>query len=334
MKASTTNSETWYQRSKMTLGKFGSLYMILDSIAGDVVFGKNKGKTKSAYDLLCNYMEKSEGMDCFKIVSPGNIIIKPPTDEEMIIKLVNYTNRAREYYRNEPFTMVTDLWAQGDIHDGMPLNKNIPHHARFLQRNEKRFSGKMASPAEQMVDLISSSSGMLCEGHVIAYLNTFFTCLECRVLGQIGWCEGISHRSVDGFRDAICMNCLKSGINTLFEIKTRWESAIIKHKDHGTYAGSFAAINALMMIKANVYLVIASRDTGDVRVGKITSSKLRGNKNWLYALQEGFEWGAPSSYVSCAGGLILLQNKMPPLIDIDKRIKSVIHHVLSLETSR
>ena len=328
-----SNFETWYQRSKFTLGRYGSLYISLESIAGDLVFGKNRGKTKLAYDSILNYMEKSESMSCFRVVSPGTIIIKPPTKEEMSLKLGNYVERAKEYYRNEPYTVVTDQWAGGNIHDGEPLNKNIPYQARLIEAGGKRFVGKIATPAEQIVELITTSNGMLCEGHVIAFLNTYFTCPECKTTGNIGWCDGISHRSVDGFRDGVCMNCFQSGVATLFEIKTRWETAILKNKDHGTYAGSFAAINALMMINANVYLVIASRDTGTVRVGKITSAKFRGNKNWLYALQEGFDWGAPSSYVSCGKGFFTIPQTMPPLINIDKTIKAVIQEALASEAN-
>ena len=324
-----TSIQTWYERSKMTLGVYGSLYTSLDTITGECVYGKNRGKTKKAYELLCNYMEKSENMECFQTIKPGKIINTPPTHIDMVIKLKEYINRAKEYYANQPLTNITDTWAGGNIYEGSPLNKNIEYHARILQRSEKRFKGKPSTIEEQITELITSSHGMLSEGHVIAFLNTNSKCPECNTVGSIGWCDGITHRSVDGFRDAICMSCKEKGINTLFEIKTRWECAIHKNKDPGTYSGSFAAINSLMMMKANVYLIIASRDTGYIRIGKITSAKLRGNKNWLYALQEGFDWGAPSSYVSCDKGLVLLPLHMNPLINLDKSIKNVIQEVLN-----
>ena len=326
-----TENESWYKRANLTLGMYGSLYGSLDKITGDSVFGIKRGKTKIAYNLLCDFMDKSEHMECFKIVPKGHIITTPPTQEEMILKLKEYISRAKEYYNNNPFTTVIDLWAGGKIHEGEPLDKTIEYHSRLLERNEKRFKGTLASPSEQIKELITSSDGMLCEGHVIAYLNNTFSCLECKSKGNIGWCDGISHRSVDGFRDATCMKCREKGIITLFEIKTRWESAIKKNKDPGTYTGSFAAINSLLMIKANVYIVIASRDTGNVRIGKITTIKLRGNKNWLYSLQEGNSWGAPSSYVSCQGGLLLLPDRMTPLITVDKMIKNVITVVHDME---
>lgn len=323
-----TTTQNWIKRANLTSGINGSLYKYLDNITGDNVFGKNRGKTKQAFDLLIIYMEKSENMECFQTITTGKIILSPPTYEEMVIKLTEYINRAKEYYKTQPFTKVIDLWAGGSIHEASPLNKNIEYHSRMLQKQEKRFSGKIATFTEQITELITSSNGMLCEGHVIAFLNTKFRCLECKTLGSIGWCDGYSLRSVDGFRDAICMNCYNNNIITIFEIKTRWESAIHKNKDHGTYAGSFSAINSLMMIKANVYLVIASRDTGHIRVGKITSAKLRGNKNWLYSLQENLDIGGPSSYVSCCKGFVLYPFLMTPLISIDKSIKKVIQEVL------
>ena len=328
-----TKVETWYDRSSLTLGNYGSLYASLDRITGDCVFGTKKGKTKEAYKLLCDYMHRTEKMECFLMVMPGKIITIPPSEEEMMIKLKEQVNRLEEYYKQQPYTQVTDLWAGGSVHEGEPLDKNIPYHKRLLERKEPRFKGKIANSYERVTELINTSDGMLCEGHVIAHLNKCFTCQECKIMGKIGWCDGITHRSVDGFRDATCMGCREMGVITVFEIKTRWESAIKKNKDPGTYAGSFAAINALKMLRANVYLIIASRDTGNIRVGKITSMRIRGNKNWLYSLQEGYEWGAPSSYVSCKNGLNLLSTPMPPLINVDKIIKNVIKKVLELQTN-
>ena len=324
----TSISQLWYQRMNMTTGVHGSLYSNIENIAGVCVFGKNRGKTKKAYELLFKYIETTENMECFLTVEPGKIITNTPSHEDLFIKLLKYVNRSIEYYKNKPLIMVKDKWALGDIYDGSPLNKKILHHSRLLERSEKRFIGKTTTLSEHITELVTSSTGMLCEGYVIAFLNTLLPCPECNTIGHIGWCDAMSHRSIDAFRDAICMNCKEKNIITLYEIKTRWECGIQKNKDNGTYAGSFAAINALMKIKANVHLVVVSRDTGDIRIGKITSAKLRGNKNWLYSLQEGLEWGSPSSYVYCDKGLEILPKKMKPLIDIDKNIKSVIEEVI------
>lgn len=124
------------------------------------------------------------------------------------------------------------------------------------------------------------------------------------------------------------MNCHANNVLTLFEIKTRWENSI---DNRGTFTGSFAALNTLMTLKANIYLVIASRDTGDVRIGKITHATIRGNKNWLYALQENLDWGSPSSYVVCEGGMFKTPVKIPPIIETppDEELESIYNTVLT-----
>ena len=98
----------------------------------------------------------------------------------------------------------------------------------------------------------------------------------------------------------------------------------------GTHGGNFTALNTLMAIGANVYLVIASRDTGDVRIGKITSAQLRANKNWLYSLQEDFGWGSPSSYIVCDEGFQKLLVTTPILIDTlsDNYCENIFKEVL------
>ena len=111
------------------------------------------------------------------------------------------------------------------------------------------------------------------------------------------------------------MNCLNNGKTTLFEIKTRWSQDIPKNVK-GTYAGNFAALLTLMKMNAKVYLIIVARDTGKIIMGNITSATLRGNKNWLYSLQEGFDWGSPSSYVNCDNGMFKVPVNMTPISEI------------------
>ncbi len=289
----------------------------LEHIAGDKVFGKGKSYVTAGIKSVTSYLERSAQMDVFKCVEGGTIITTPPTKEEFITKLQELGTRAMDYYSNLPYeqTEVTDHWAKAArVRNGAPLDPCIPLQKRVLNRGGKRFTAKPMTAKETVIDLIKGSRGMLAEGPTIAFLNSGLKCPECKIIGKIGWCDGVSHRSVDAFRDAVCMNCHNNGVITLFEIKTRWEKVVAK-SGNGTYAGSFVALNTLMTLKANVYLVIVSRDTGDVRIGKITSAKMRGNHNWLYALQEGLGWGAPSSYVTCDGGFMHCPVKMPPLIE-------------------
>lgn len=305
----------WKSTPNFKKGLF-SMHTNLEYISGENVFGKGKSRKMEAVRSVTSYLERSARMDVFKCVEGGTIILSSPTKEEFIAKLVALGNRAIPYYSLlYEQKDVTDHWAESArVHNGSPLSISIPLHKRVLQSGGKRFTAKPITTVEQVIYIIKGSRGVLSEGPVVAFLNTGLRCPECKSLGQIGWCDGISHRSVDAFRDAVCMNCHNNGVITLFEIKTRWESVVAK-SGNGTYAGSFVALNTLMTLKANIYLVIVSRDTGDVRIGKITSAKMRGNQNWLYSLQEGLGWGAPSSYVTCANGFMKCPVKMVPLLE-------------------
>lgn len=298
-------------------GNIFNMVSNLKHICGEKVFGKGRGRVLEGKKSVIDLLKKSAEMDVFKYVEEGEIISQPLSDNKLIDKLTALGSRAVQYYSNLPYEqiVVRDHWAEAaNVRNGSPLNKSIPLQARVLTRSGKRFSATPISVKDYVIDMLNDSKGLLSEGHVIAFMNSGFKCPECRTIGKIGWCDGVSHRSVDSFRDAVCMSCRQNGVITLFEIKTRWEKSL-KTCNNGTYAGSFVALNTLMTIGANVYLVIASRDTGDLRVGKITSAKMRANHNWLYALQEGYKWGGPSSFVTCAKGFMHCPVKMPILLE-------------------
>lgn len=314
-------------------GNTYSMVSNLNAICGEGVYGKNRGKELSARKSVSGFLKRSANMNVFKCIEDGDIITYPPTNDQMTNKLIGLGTRALEYYSNLEYelTEVRDHWGEdARVHQGAPLNKSIPLHKRVLSRFGKRFSARIITAREQVIDILKNSRGMLSEGHVVAFLNSGMKCPECGQVGKIGWCDGVSHRSVDAFRDAVCMGCKSIGKNTLFEIKTRWEKAVLNDA-YGTYAGSFVALNTLMTINANVYLVIASRDTGDVRIGKITSAKMRGNHNWLYALQENLSWGGPSSYVTCKKGFKCCPVKMPLLIETipDNVVENIVNTAIS-----
>ena len=318
----------WDKTPIFKKGKYSLMYQ-LKTVCGEKVFGNKINHANRARDSVFKILEKAANMTIMKGIPDGHIIITPPTRDECITKLSELCERASKYYIKYPQTDVTDLWAERikKLNDSEPLNPSNQHHRRVLNSGTKRFNGKVQTLREQITDMVKSSCGMLAEGYVIAFLNSGLRCPECNEVGKIGWCDGISHRSVDSFRDAICVNCQANGILTLFEIKTRWENTI---DGQGTFAGSFAALNTLMTMRANIYLVLVSRDTGDVRIGKITQGTMRGNKNWLYSLHENLGWGSPSSYVVCEGGMFKIPVKMPPLVDslTDEFLESVYEEVL------
>jgi hypothetical protein len=311
-------------------GVYSNLKNQCDNVCGDRVFGKKKGLSDRGVKSIISFLKRSCEMDIYNYVPEGDIISEYPTREELILKLEELGRRALKYYSKYPQTLVTDRWSiRAKVRDGEPLNINNPKHRMILDNPyEKRFIGKEISVEEQVIELIMSSTGMISEGYVIAFLNSNIKCPVCKVSGKIGWCDGVSHRSVDAFRDAVCMNCRDNGVITLFEIKTRWEKHITKD---GTYGGNFTALNVLMCLQANIYLVIASRDTGEVRIGRITSAKIRGNRNWLYSIQEDMGWGSPSSYIKCSKGFYKLPKKMPVLIDVlpESYCQSIYKEVLS-----
>jgi hypothetical protein len=311
------NNVSWRLTPNFKKGSF-TMNSEINKITGDNVFGIGKSKSKEGIESVMSFLEKSSNMEIFKHIEGGTVITSPPSKNDLVVKLYDYCKRAIGYYSNLPYDQieVSDMWSRdAGVFVGSPLDTRIPRQKRVLSRGGKRFSSKIITIREAVIGIIKNSRGMLSESYVVSFLNSSLKCPECKSIGHIGWCDGMSQKSVDCFRDAVCMNCHNNGKITLFEIKTRWEN-IVSNGGNTTYAGSFAALNTLMTLNANIYLVIASRDTGDVRIGKITSAKMRGNHNWLYALQEGQHWGTPSSYVTCLGGLSKFSLKMIKLVDV------------------
>jgi len=320
------SQKIWDQTPIFNNGVY-SLREQCNKISGDLVFGRGISKSTVAFKLCMNFMEKSSQMEIMKGIPTGKVILSPPTQKDCFSKIQNicYYSSNSKYIT----TKVTDLWASKlkSIKPGHPINKSDLNQKRMWENGGKRFTGKTLSLSNNITDIIKNSRGLLSEGHVISFLNFGLQCPECGQIGKIGWCDG-DHRSVNCFRDAICTNCKDNGVITLFEIKTRWDN---QNKSNGTYAGSFAAINTLMTLNANIYLVIASRDTGTVRIGKITNAKMYSNKNWMYSLQEGLGWGSPSSYVICEDGMFTIPMPMTPLEDTlnEKYLNDIYTQVFS-----
>lgn len=306
----------WNKTPNFKHGLYNSLYSNLSYICGELVFGKKVNKVKSAYNYVIKTLEWCASRDIFRYIPTGTIIKHNPTEEESITKLVDICNRAQDYYSNtnyELYEIIDNWYISANVKPGDPLSKSNARHQLILKRSGKRFTAKNITVKEEIDNILENCAGLLSEGWIISFLNSGLKCPECKNTGHIGWCDIIPKSNIDAFRDAICMNCYHNNIITLFEIKTRWENTI---NNKGTYAGSFIALNTLMTMKANIYLVISSRDTGLVRIGKITSSKMKANKKWLYALQENLNYGSPSSFVFCKDGLHLCPIQMPVLKDI------------------
>jgi hypothetical protein len=306
----------WDKTPNFKHGLYNSLYSNLSYICGELVYGKKLSKEREAYKYVIKTLEWCAERDIFRYIPTGTIIKTNPTEEESVNKLVDICKRGIEYYSNVNYQLseVTDNWyISACVKPGDPLTKSNGRHQMILKTSGKRFSSNNITVKEEIDNILENCTGILSEGWVISFLNSGLKCPECKKIGKIGWCDMVAKCNIDGFRDGICMNCYDNNVITLFEIKTRWENMI---GNKGTYAGSYTALNTLMAMKANIYLVIASRDTGIVRIGKITSSKMKGNKKWLYALQENLNYGSPSSFVYCKYGLHKCPVNMPILTEV------------------
>ena len=316
----TTKNIKWSNTPNMGGADIRSaLYQQVETLCGEQMYGLGRGRTGYAYKNLLAILEKTASNPRFLRFGEGRIISNAPSIEICIaklIKMIAITVKSCDAYI---MTDVEDTWAKvAGVRSSTPMKLSVGRQAG-VHRNRRgpRFTKTPRTTVQIIDNLADNCVGTLSEGFVIAHLNKTMACPECRVRGQIGWCDSASHISVDAFRDGVCMSCKKMGVNTLFEIKCRWESAVVDSikSGSGTSAGSYVALNALMTTRANVYLVLASRDTGTIRVGKITSARLRGNNNWMYSVQEKLGWGGPSSMVQCAGGIALSPHRMTPLID-------------------
>lgn len=303
---------TWNRTPITDKGVF-ALRQQVAKVCGDATYGKGHGKIKEGVQSLVDNVQEVSTDEHYLELSAGTHVKLAPTEEECVEKVRDLKASALKYYSMNPKILVTDHWYKdAKVKEGAALNANVPLQKRVLQRAHpvKRFTGVNYPAAKHADDMVKECNGWLAEGFVVAFLNSGFRCPECKVAGAIGTVDAITHTSVDAFRDAVCLSCRSRGVLTLFEIKTRWESRATSNR---IYAGSFVAINSMLAAKVNVYMVVASRDTGTVRYGKITKAELRENKNWLYAVQEGLDRGAPSCYVTCGAGLKVCPIKMTPL---------------------
>ena len=297
------------------------IYSQIKKLCGETVFGQSIDHTERAYKFVYTFLKRSLTMNFMNDVSTGPIIMGPPTRQDLVDRLFASCQHEIDHPFSYASIEVTDRW-------GLyfkPIDIYNTKQRKLWKSGKKRFEAKRLTFSEQITKMVKESRGVLSECFVISFLNTGLKCPECGERGKIAWCQNRGHH--DGFRDAICMACHSNNVTTLFEIKTRWN----KHsRGNKIYAGSFPAVNTLLSMNANVYIVVASRDTGDVRIGKITSAEMRENRNWFYALQENQWWGNPSSYVYCSGGLFLIPVRMKSLVDTlnDEFLRSIQYEVL------
>lgn len=293
-----------------------SLRRELSTVCGPVVFGQECPESvKRAQTKLVENCKMAVGCEYYTHIPTGKVVAGTPSEEDCVARMVEELKGCAKFYddRNGYYDYVDEWAAALRKKDCEPLFRN---NGRSLYGrrtpNRKRFTSKKLD-RDEYLERRSVDRGFLGEGFVVGFLNQGLKCPECKKIGTIGLCGGTSIDYITSFRDAICMHCHEQGKITLFEIKTRWE----KHIAEGgktTYAGNFVAMNTLMAMGASVYMVLVSRDTGKIRIGKVGNAKPRANKAWLFSLQENKPWANPSCFTICET-LSELPVCMTPLVE-------------------
>ena len=305
----------WDKTPNFKYNAYLSLMPTLESICGDLVYGKYLGKQCSGYRKIIAFLEKAVSSKYYTDIPYGHILTHSPTPKDCVDYLTIVGQKKWKFYSKRNYWVdVIDRWVPIlAIKKGSPLNLSKHQHYNFFQhtQNQKRFVKVNIPIRQRLIHDLKNCQGILAETYVVSFLNSNIKCPECKSIGMIGWCGNDKTEGSDSFRDAICLSCRAKGIITLFEIKTRWDR--LARRGNGTYAGNFVSLNTLMAMGANIYIVIASKDTGHVRIGKITFAKIRATESWLYFLQENANNSSPASYVVCDNGFTLCKSRMVPI---------------------
>lgn len=195
-----------------------------------------------------------EAMDSYDIskhseIPNGEILQSEPTKEDCInAAVIDLKTWMSDYDRNKFGVEYT--------------NTHLPVKNRGLCLN-------IYTPNQCIERHMCGIQGFLAESFVVAHLNeNNFICPECKKASQLGWIGNSQLNVSTSFKDVVCMGCKQNGVNTVFEIKTRNESSV----NSKVLGGSFGAINYLLK-KVNMYMIIVSRDTGKLFIGKIHTAR-------------------------------------------------------------
>lgn len=282
-----------------TLSIYCGQHMFGDDVTDPEFIAYNK-ISKATKAAICN--------EYYIKIHPGVIVYDYPTIVEYRTRLKQEIKNTLAFYNRFGSIKIVDEWAK-------ITNKYtcfLPP-VDFKKPTGKRFSSKKLTIEEYFKDQLKNCFDFLAESYIVSFFNNYIECPECGVQGCIGLSGGTSLEFCSSFKDGVCMNCYNNGVDTVFEIKVRNENGI-KNKTT-IYAGNFVAIQALLHKNINVYLIIVSRDTGSIRLGKIVSANTRINETFLYSVQENLPYCSPASIVKCSN-LVILPMKMTPLCEV------------------
>lgn len=212
-------------------------------------------------------------------ITVGPAIFTKPTQTDCEIYVKQYIDYHKDYWDRNGYFQVDDTG----------------------YGNKKRYIGRSLTKDEYIYNKIRGISGIISELFIISFLNnSTFTCPICSQGHRLHLCntKGIS------FCDAICMGCNSKGIKTVYEIKTRKEREIINRNN--TPAGDWVSIETYRRKNINVVLVVVSKDTGTIRVGRVTRWKIVGKSRFMYGLQEHIKLSSPASHIFCEDGFTQL----------------------------
>jgi hypothetical protein len=297
-----------------------NLFVIIDRICGQSIFkGKYPESTAHGYKLVVSRLNRSNSKQ-FTTINDGKIFTEMSYDI-CVKKLVDEIKNEKLFFAFRGQTDVTDMWAK---------NQSKRSWDKSVEPMDcPRYNGVEQTEDEFIKSYLENCNGLLSEGYVLKHFNEHYDCPECGVNGKVGWYN--NGQTSTSFRDGICLNCRENNITTLFEIKTRWEASI-KDKS-STFAGDYVALHSLLNNGANVYLIVASRDTGTIRLGKITFAFMKATSRFLYGVQEKLNWGSPGSTIKCGDGLNIMDVQMDPPLEIllsDDICKKISDEVYSL----
>lgn len=250
-------------------------------------------------------------------IPSGDIARRPQTigaDVERAVEDLRACTMDYDTRKQPKITDSTDEWAKQ--HAVKPITalfndkgKKCTH--RITNTSSPRFSATIIESKEDYVRSRAvglsgkpqDTRGFLAEEYILSYLNQFGVCPECNVRGAFASCGGSGDGETSGaFRDGVCLSCKEKGQDTLFEIKTRNEKAVqqqtYRNGNISVHAGSLVALVSLLAAGAKVYVILVSRDTGDIRVSKIQDIRPLATEDFCYNVEcEDRIVGSPRSTV-------------------------------------
>jgi hypothetical protein len=292
---------------------------IIDKYCGTKIFGssvKNSGET--AFKKINDNLSSAYKSLFFNSVTPSDILELLPDDEYYIKHLLSELNGGLELYDKYGSTKIIDVWAN---FLGRRKCCFIPYN--FKPPTDKRFIFKKQTRQDFIDDFFENVTGLLVEPYLAWFLNTNIKCPICNKKGYIALAGNSNCNHSVSFQDAVCTNCLKNNVKTIFEFKLR-----NKISETRIYTGNYIAGMTMLYNKVNLFMVIFERNSGAISIGKVTRIHVRINEKFLYTIQEGVKWGNPSSTVYMKSDIIT-KAESPDIMFDKKKCDTIISAVLN-----